>query len=275
VKIGGGPSNDGNALRGLAAEIALVVPDPPNSPSARQATGASEKSGSRFLVAVVHGGGSDVSSLSRRLGLSPTFSDGIRMTTEAEMDVVDMVLCGLVNKRIVRVLRSAGVNAIGISGADSLLTGNPINDRDGSPSRTAHVSAVDAGIVLRLWEAGYVPVIASPGTDEAGRAVNINADEAALAVGSAVRATAIIFLSDVPGIRGADDTVISTLSVADGEQLIEKGTITGGMVAKLRSSAGAIAAGVNHIVIGGYEKSGDLSGLLSGSIGTTIYGDQK
>jgi acetylglutamate kinase len=266
VKIGGGPVRDAKALECLAAEILASADIMANDGS--PATGVS--------VAIVHGGGADVSDLSRKLGIESAFSDGVRMTGDDEMDVVDMVLCGLVNKRLVRQLTAAGVRAVGISGADgSLFVGARIVNSTGELSRTAHVSGVDPDIVVRLWEAGYVPVIASPGSDEQGNAVNINADEAAFAVGSAVGATTIVFLSDVPGVHGPDGEVIAGLEIAQAERLIREGTVTAGMVAKLRSSAGAIAAGVDHVVIGSYEQPGDLSRLVSGQTGTTIYGERK
>ena len=105
--------------------------------------------------------------------------------------------------------------------------------------------------------------------------LNINADEAAFAVGGAVGARAIVFLSDVPGVQGSNGEVISSLGIPEAERLMEEGTITGGMVAKIRSAAGAIAAGVDHIVIGSYEQPGDLSRLVSGQSGTTIHGEKE
>ena len=256
VKIGGGPARDRTALQALAAEIHAGV-----------------QAGTP--IAIVHGGGADVSEFSRRLGIESTFSDGIRMTGDDEMDVVDMVLCGLVNKRLVRALAASGIRTAGISGADgALLVGTPVTDGHGVLSRTAHVSAVNPDIVTRLWAAGYVPVIASPGADERGDPVNINADEAAFAVGGAISATVIVFLSGVPGVQGSDGEVIASLGIAEAERLMEDGTITGGMVAKIRSAAGAIAAGVKHIVIGSYEQPGDLSRLVSGQSGTTIHGEK-
>ncbi len=262
VKIGGGPARDGTVLQALAAEV-----------RARVQAVVSRDTGQP--IAIVHGGGADVSDLSRRLGIKSTFSEGIRMTGDDEMDVVDMVLCGLVNKRLVRALTAAGIRAVGISGADgALLVGAPVTDAHGVQSRTAHVSAVNPDIIKRLWAAGYLPVIASPGADEYGGAVNINADEAAFAIGGAIGAGAIVFLSDVPGVRGSNGEAIASLGIAEAERLVKEGTITGGMVAKIRSAAGAMAAGVDHIVIGSYEQPGDLSRLVSGRSGTTIHGEK-
>ncbi|MCK4513939.1 MAG: acetylglutamate kinase [Spirochaetaceae bacterium] len=261
IKIGGGPARDRTALQALAAEIRTRVQIAASRHDA--------------IIAIVHGGGADVSDLSRRLGIEPTFSDGIRMTGDDEMDVVDMILCGLVNKRLVRALTASGIRAVGISGADgALLVGTPVTDAHGVQSRTAHVSAVNPDIINRLWAAGYLPVIASPGADEQGGAVNINADEAAFALGGAIGAGAIVFLSDVPGVQGSDGEAIASLGIAEAERLVKEGTITGGMVAKIRSAAGAIAAGVHHIVIGSYERPGDLSRLVSGQNGTTIHGEK-
>lgn len=253
VKLGGCVTQQPDTLRDLARDIETV------------------QRGGRRAVAVVHGGGSDVTAVSRRLGMEPRFTDGVRMTSAAEMEVVDMVLCGLVNKRIVRALSAAGLDAVGISGADGgLLLGAPVSGPDG-PSRTARVGGVQPALIHDLWRHGYLPVIASPGTDGAGAAVNINADEAAFAIGAAIGAGAIVFLSDVAGVI-VDGAPASALDVAEAERLIAAGVITGGMVAKLRSIASAITAGVQQIVIGSFVAPGDLRRLVSGELGTTIHG---
>ncbi len=255
VKLGGSMTQNTDILRALAREIAAL----------RDAAGDIRR------VAVVHGGGSDVSALSRRLGLEPSFRDGIRMTSEAEMDVVDMVLAGLVNKRVVRAFGGAVLPAVGISGADgNVLVGTPVTDAEGSPSRTAHVSRTETRLVAQLWELGYVPVIASPATDGNGLAVNINADEAAFSIGAALGAGTIAFFSDVPGVL-VDNTPVSNLTLEEAERLIASQVITGGMVAKIRSIGQAIAAGVGRVVVGTYGRPGDLQRLVAGEIGTTVH----
>jgi acetylglutamate kinase len=278
IKIGGVLAQDDKILESLAAEVrsgVLAQDDKILESLAAEVRSLADPASARNRpVAIVHGGGTDVSSLSKQLGIEPSFADGIRMTSEAEMDVVDMVLCGLVNKRLVRAFTSAGLPAVGVSGADgALLTGEPVADARGNRSKTAHVQKVRPGLLEDLWAAGYLPVVASPGVDGSGGAVNINADEAAFAVGGAVKADAIVFLSDVRGVQDSDCQVIGSLSTGEATSLIEHGVATGGMVAKLRSAAGAIVAGVDHIVVGTYEQSGDLLELLAGRAGTTIHGE--
>jgi acetylglutamate kinase len=258
IKVGGGPARELTSMRSLAGELG-------------QLSGTTGEN--RF--ALVHGGGVDVTALSRRLGVEPRFHEGVRITSDEEMSIVDMVLCGMVNKRIVRALGAEGVTAVGVSGADAnLLVGERLAG-PGGLSRTARVTAVNRDILDKLWESGLVPVVASPGSDESCEAVNINADEATLAIGEAVEADAIVFLSDVRGVVGPEGTLLSTISTAEVEPLIRGGTVRDGMVAKLRSAAGAIAAGVNHIVIGSYDTPGDLERLVAGRGGTTIHGDAQ
>jgi acetylglutamate kinase len=255
VKLGGSMTQSTGTLLALAREIASVR------------SGAAEAE----PVAIVHGGGGDVSAYSRRLGLEPSFTDGIRMTSEAEMDVVDMVLCGLVNKRVVRAFASAGLAVVGISGADgNVMTGTRVKDTAGTPSRTARADRIDTRLIQRLWESGYVPVIASPATDASGNAVNINADEAAFSIGVALGSGAIAFFSDVPGVL-VDNAPVKDLTLGEAERLIAAEVITGGMVAKIRSIGQAIEAGVERVAVGSYERPGDLHRLLHGEIGTTIH----
>lgn len=221
---------------------------------------------------LVHGGGAMVTEFSRRLGLEPRFVDGIRMTSEAEMEVVDMVLAGRMNTELVRLAIRAGCPAVGLTGADgSLFEGRPI--APGSGNRTATVSAVNPAAVEALWAAGFLPVVASVGVGSDGAAVNINADDAAqalaeqLAVGDA---TALVFLSDTAGVLDAAGGVIEEIQSAEVEALIGSGVVGGGMTAKIRSCARAVERGVNRVVVGTYHSYGDLAALIDGRSGTTI-----
>lgn len=251
IKLGGAAATDGRQLESLAREIdALAGP-----------------------VAVVHGGGQEVSELSRTLGLEPVFHDGIRMTSEAEMDVVEMVLAGVANKRLVRRLTSGGLDAVGICGADGgLVTGKPVADAEGNPSRTATVSGVRPFLVRDLWVCGYVPVIAPTSTDGQGRSVNINADDVAFALAGAMGVRSLVFLSDVDGVL-VDGEVVPSLTPAMALAQIASGQITGGMIPKVKNATTAIARGVAQVVIGRYERSGDLAALLGGARGTAIVSD--
>ena len=221
----------------------------------------------RYTPLVVHGGGKEISELSRRLGLEPQFVEGLRMTTPEEMDLVDMVLAGLVNKRLVRLFRSLEVPAVGISGADgNLISALPLGPHT---KHTGTVGSVDPKVVATLIDAGYLPVVAPPSADIAGNPFNINADSVALALAEGLQADDLIYLSDVPGVRIGEE-VQRRLSVESIEEEITRGSITGGMIPKLRSCAAALRGGVKNSIIGQYLGEGDLLKLLSQELGTRI-----
>ena len=248
VKLGGSAASFDDAMRAFAGELRRV----------------------HERAVVVHGGGKEVSALSERLGITPVFEDGVRMTGDEEMDVVEMVLAGTANKRLVRTFLAAGVAAVGIAGSDGgTVTGTPVADRDGHPSRTARVSAVDPRLIRALWRDGYVPVVSPTSSTTEWSAVNINADDVAFALAGALRADALLFLSDVPGIL-VDGRPLGTITARDAVELIAARVITGGMIPKVHNALTAIDSGVSSVVIGNYSKPGDLSRLLDGSAGTTI-----
>lgn len=225
-------------------------------------------------IVLVHGGGAAVTSLAGRLGISSEFADGVRMTGKEEMEVVDMVLAGLLNKRIARRFQAAGVPAVGLCASDGgLLTGAPVTRPDGSPSRTGRVVARAPAVLEHLLEAGYLTVLASTFMDEAGTGLNLNADDAAFEIATMLRARALLFLSDVPGIlrgAGATEAPIPVLTPPEVEQEIAAGVIGGGMIPKVRSSVGALHAGVGIVIIGAYTEASSLDELMSGRSGTRI-----
>jgi len=249
IKMGGRPATDDAGQRLFAGELAAIL--------------------SSYLVVVVHGGGAEVSRVSRIFGLEPVFKDGIRMTTPAEMDVVDMVLAGKLNKEIVRRFHVRGVPAFGLSGVDGpVFTGTSVEQV--SSNRTAHVTEVDPRPLELLLQAGYVPVVASVSQDVEGWGLNVNADEAALETAVALRAEKLIYLSDVPGIM-INGNRAARLDEREIEQAIAAEGITGGMIPKARSSVAALKRGVSEIVIGEYRSEGDLEKLLGGDAGTHIF----
>lgn len=245
IKLGGRAAADREQRRSFALDLAGLT-----------------DVGSLILV---HGGGADVTAVSKRFGIDSVFRDGVRVTTDAEMPVVDMVLAGRANKEWVRVLRAAGVNACGISGVDGgLVVGTAV---DGS--RTAHVSTVDPVLLRTLALAGFVSVVAPVSSDSEGEAVNINADEVAREIAIAVGAQTLLYLSDTPGVL-REGEAIARLTRSGIETEIANGTIDGGMIPKVRSSAEAVARGVSTIRIGRFERRGDLHRLLAGKAGTRI-----
>lgn len=248
IKIGGKPATQDGTQRLLAAEIRSLLPS------------------CRFVI--VHGGGAEVSRISRALGYEPTFRDGVRMTTPGEMDIVDMVLAGKVNKEMVRRMASCGVRAFGLSGADgALITGESIGNP--AENRTGRVTSISPLALEALASAGFVPVISTVASDSAGNGLNINADEAALDIAAAVGAEKLIFFSDIPGVM-KDGVVLESLDEGRIEAEIAAGTISGGMIPKVRSSLNALKKGVREIIIGEYLKQGDLKAFLTRAAGTTI-----
>jgi acetylglutamate kinase len=251
VKIGGKAAENTERLRELCAEMAGLS--------------------ARFRFIIVHGGGAEVTVLSRKLGMEAVFNNGVRQTSAAEMDVVDMVLCGKVNKHLVRLCRSCGLDAVGLSGSDgALFIGRPMNGAP-SESRTGEVAAVQPRLLELLLREGFLPVISPTSMDERGRGLNINADEAAFALACALSADSLVFLSDIPGIL-RDGKVIDRLAGSQTRECIDSGVISGGMIPKATASVQAIGSGVANVIIGQYDHEGALSDLLEGKVGTRICG---
>ncbi|HEX4629100.1 MAG TPA: acetylglutamate kinase [Gemmatimonadales bacterium] len=218
-------------------------------------------------VVVVHGGGRAVSALSRRLSLPVEKRDGVRVTTPEVAAVVELVLGGPVNRQVVTALRAAGLDALGLSGADGgLLAARHTADGLG---HVGEIVAVRAGLLESLLLAGLTPVIAPMAPDAAAPAsspappLNVNADDAAAAVAGALRAAELLLVSDVPGVL-VDGSVRPTLEVGEIETLIELGAAAEGMAAKLRAATAALRAGARAVRIG------DLRLLDDAQSGTRI-----
>ncbi|RPJ05173.1 MAG: acetylglutamate kinase [Spirochaetaceae bacterium] len=218
---------------------------------------------------IIHGGGKEVSAFSEKLlGAPPVFKDGIRMTTPEEMEIVEMVLAGKINKGLVRLFQAHGIKACGISGADGgVFTGKSIGEPESQ--RTGEITDVKTGLIDTLLEKGYTPLVSSTTMDNTGAALNINADQAALALAAALSSRALIFLSDIPGVM-KNNEVIPVLTVESAQQEIKNGTVSGGMIPKVTSSIHALDAGVKKIIIGEYDREGSLVDLLDGREGTAI-----
>ena len=203
-------------------------------------------------VVVVHGGGRAVTALSRRLGFRVEKRDGLRVTTPEVAEVVEMVLAGPTNRAVVAALRAVGLDAIGLSGVDGgLLTAQP------SAAALGHVgeiTAVRASLLESLLLAGLTPVVApvAPAARAAGREgvpLNVNADHAAAAIAAALRATELLYVSDVPGVV-VDGVAQDCVATSDIEALIELGVATDGMATKLRTGAAALQTGAQAVRIG-------------------------
>lgn len=248
VKIGGTVASDTDSLQALLEELVSL----------------------RRAAVLVHGGGKRVSEMSGLLGMTPRFIDGIRLTSAAEMQVVDMVLAGEVNTALVRAAARAGARAVGLTGSDAgLLTGRTVAV-DGMQSRTARPQAVEPRLLRLLLSDGLLPVLATVASGEDGHGVNINADDAAQAIAEALPDSTLCYLSDIPGVLDAEGLVMDQLDSSRVEQLIAAGVARDGMAAKLRSCTEALAGGVREVVIGQFRQAGDLARLLAGRQGTRM-----
>ncbi|MDR2694414.1 MAG: acetylglutamate kinase [Chitinispirillales bacterium] len=207
-----------------------------------------------YLPIVVHGGGKDIARQLDKLNKESVFVEGMRVTDAESVRVVQMVLSGDVNKRIVHELVKKDVPALGLSGVDGgLLTAEKllVNGRDiGFVGEIR--GGVRGGIILALFSAGYIPVISpvSPGTN--GEIFNVNADSAAGEVAKAMTVGDLIFISDVPGVK-TGGSVRKVIRISEIECLIDSGDVTGGMIPKLRSAAAAVEAGVARVHICGWH----------------------
>jgi acetylglutamate kinase len=202
---------------------------------------------------IVHGGGPQIGRTLERLGVQSTFVDGLRVTDDQTMDVVEMVLGGTVNREIVALIQQAGGRAIGLTGNDGdmiRVTRRTSPDRD--LGRVGQVRGVDPAPITAVADAGYVPVIAPIGVDDDGVTHNVNGDEAAGAVAESLHAEKLILLTDVEGVLDAKGVLIPQLTIGEARKHIAEGTIRGGMIPKIECCISALEAGVSrtHIIDG-------------------------
>jgi acetylglutamate kinase len=209
---------------------------------------------------IVHGGGAEISSYMKRLNMPVKFVDGLRVTDAATMEVAKMVLVGKVNKEIVSLINSKGVAAVGLCGDDGLLLkAEPVVKKDSTGAlvdlgQVGEVSEVNVQL-LTLLEADYVPVVASVGVGSDGKSYNINADTVAGALGAALNAEKVVFLTDVSGLlRDVSDesSLVSECTVEEIEEMLEAGEVSEGMIPKLEAVITSVRGGVRaaHIIDG-------------------------
>src|SRR5262245_38869685 len=190
---------------------------------------------------IVHGGGPQIGSMLERLGKQSTFVDGLRVTDDATMDVVEMVLGGKVNHEIVELVQQGGGRAIGLTGSDGGMIRVRRRTKDGRDiGRVGEVVAVDAAAITAVADAGFVPVIAPIGVGDDGLTYNVNADEAASAIARALGAEKLILLTDVAGVLDADGRLIQQLTRDRARELIADGVIKGGMIPKIECCISAV-----------------------------------
>lgn len=211
---------------------------------------------------IVHGGGKEVTDLQRALGAEPEWREGLRVTTTEALRAVSMVLSGVVNKRLVSALLSAGAEAAGLSGEDGGIL-QAVPAKGGQLGRTGEIAEVRPKLLLTLLEQGVTPVLSPVSRGPDGGALNVNADDAAAAVAAALGSTSFLLVSNVPGVL-REGTMIERVTTGELEELIASGVASGGMIPKLRAGMRAAGAGVEDVRIG------DLTMLTNAVAGTRI-----
>ena len=242
IKVSGHELDDAVFLLGLAQVIAAL--DTP--------------------VVVVHGGGKEISTLQQQMGIEPRYVDGLRITDEPSLKLVEMVLCGSINKRLVRLFLAAGVDALGLSGVDrGIVRAVKMQGMGQDMGFSGSVTTVRPEPLLELLAAGVTPVVAPIclGPDSA---YNVNADHVAGAIAAAIGAARIVFLTNVEGVL-VNGQVAPVLTPADVQSLIADGSIYGGMIPKVTTALGALDGGIGQAVIT------NLAGLRAGG-GTVFQG---
>ena len=241
IKFGGHAMGKADYVNAFAADIALL-----------------DQVGAKPVV--VHGGGPQIGEMLKKLQIESSFIDGLRVTDDATISVVEMVLAGSINKTLVAAIASAGGRAVGVSGKDGglitarkLITMAKANDSAiqkavdlgfvGEPSH------VDVTVLNALMQHHLIPIVAPVGGGEDGKTYNINADTAAGAIAAALNATRMLMLTDVTGVLDQNGKLISSLKISQAEALIHNGTISGGMIPKVKTCIDAVQGGAEGAVI--------------------------
>lgn len=233
-----------------------------------------------FRPIIVHGGGKEITRWIHKVGLETNFVNGLRVTDKETMEVAEMVL-NKINKGLVSMMEKVGLKAVGISGKDGTVLKVDKKLADGKDiGFVGEVREVDTSLLNVLLDNDFIPVVCPVGSDDEFHSFNINADDAACAIATAVQASKLVFLSDIEGVyRDPHDpsTLISELSIPEAKELLKSGNIGGGMLPKLGNCIQAIESGVSrvHILDGRIEHCLLLEFFTNKGIGTAIIGDQE
>lgn len=232
---------------------------------------------------VVHGGGPQIGNLLKRLGKESEFVQGMRVTDAETMDVVEMVLGGLVNKEIVTLINRHGGSAVGLTGKDGdLIRASKLMVKRHAPEldvpeiidigHVGEVESIDASVVDMLVQGNFIPVIAPIGVGDDGRSYNINADLVAGKVAEVLNAEKLILLTNITGLMDKEGKLLTGLTSDRVDELIEDGTITGGMLPKVGCALDAVKAGVNsaHIIDGRVQHAVMVELFTDAGIGSLI-----
>ena len=256
IKYGGSAMEDPELCRQVVADIEML-----------------KLMGVRIVL--VHGGGKAINAMLKRLDVPVKFKDGLRVTDDETMEAVQEVLVGHVNQQLVWALNEYGHNAVGISGADGkTLKAEPVGPDLG---RVGRIREVNASLINTILDDGYIPVVATVGCGPDGF-YNINADVAADKIAEAMGADKLIYLTDVDGLFrdfSDEDSLVAQLTRTETHELLESGTLDGGMIPKIRSVAEALDAGVSEVVIlnGTYPHSLLLEIFTDAGCGTMFTQD--
>jgi acetylglutamate kinase len=237
---------------------------------------------------IIHGGGPQIDKMLNRLGIQAKFRHGVRVTDEATMEIVEMVLAGQINMEITDLINRHGGKAVGLSGKDGgLIRSKPLTAKAWAQSLekdlgaedgeedfglVGDIESVDPSLLRNLQEDHYIPIIAPIGTDYEGNTYNINADLVAGAVAAALRSEKLLMLTDVKGIRDANNRHLSTVSRKDVKRMVKKGVIGEGMLPKVHACLDALEGGVSkaHIIDGRVPHAVLLEIFTHKGIGTEI-----
>jgi acetylglutamate kinase len=235
---------------------------------------------------IIHGGGPQISTLLEKLGKVPKFIQGMRVTDEETMDIVEMVLAGKLNKQIVGLVNNHGGRAVGLSGKDgNIIEAEKYFLSDDKAKDTppeiidiglvGKVRKINPGLITSLVQDGFIPVIAPTGAGDGGETYNINADIVAGEIASALGAEKLILLTDVEGILDEKKRLIHSINAERVGELIEDGTIEGGMYPKVKCCLKALRSGVGktHIIDGRLDHAILLEIFTDKGIGTEVIGD--
>lgn len=256
IKYGGSAMEDPELCRQVVADIEML-----------------KLMGVRIVL--VHGGGKAINAMLKRLDVPVRFKDGLRVTDDETMEAVQEVLVGHVNQQLVWALNEYGHNAVGISGADGkTLKAEPV---DPDLGRVGRIREVDTNLINTILDDGYIPVVATVGCGPDGF-YNINADVAADKIAEAMGADKLIYLTDVDGLFrdfSDEDSLVAQLTRTETHELLESGTLDGGMIPKIRSVAEALDADVSEVVIlnGTYPHSLLLEIFTDAGCGTMFTQD--
>ena len=225
---------------------------------------------------IVHGGGKDINTWLNKVEIESEFKNGLRVTTKETLEVAEMVLSGKLNKGLVQHMERIGTHAVGLSGKDgNMLTVKKHLSKGEDIGYVGKITHVDTELIETLLLNGYTPIISTIGLDEKYNAYNINADDVATAIARALKASKLVFLTDIEGVlKDPNDpkTLISKINTASAKILFDSGVIQGGMIPKLQNCIDAVQNDVNkvHILDGRMEHSLLIEIFTTSGVGTEI-----